>query len=122
MNSLVAEVAVAIVPVPVPVVVDPIGVERLLGGRAQPKVVVDFFGDGTVGLVADRSARFVTKPLGHVNLPELARSQKRDGVLDSLVAAALRAGLNDPVVLAGGVNDPAPFGNIVANRLLDVDM
>ena len=47
----------------------------------------------------DRASRLVAKPLGHVDLAELARPQERDGVLNALVAAALSAGLDDALVL-----------------------
>ena len=36
------------------------------------------------------------------------------------IAAALRAGLADPLVLAGGLDDAAAFADVVADRLLDV--
>ena len=70
----------------------------------------------------DRASRLVAKPLGHVDLPELARAEEGDGVLDALVAAALGAGLDDPVVLPRGLDDPPAFADVVADRLLDVDV
>ena len=70
--------------------------------------------------MADRAARLVAEPLGHVDLAELARAEERDRVLDALVAAALRAGLDDPVVLPRGLDHPPAFAHVVADRLLDV--
>ena len=98
------------------------GLNGRLGAGPEPEVVVDLFGDRRVGLVPDRPARLVAKPLGHVNLPELARAEERHRVLDSLVAAALRAGLDDAVVLPGGLDHPPAFAHVVADRLLDVDV
>ena len=53
-DALVADVAVAVVPVPVPLVVEAVRVERPLGRGAEPEVVIDPFGHGRIGLVADR--------------------------------------------------------------------
>ena len=38
------------------------------------------------------------------------------------IAAALRAGLADPVVLAGRLDDAPAFADVVADRLFDVDV
>ena len=122
MDALVAEVAVAVVPVPVPVVVEAIGVERPLGRRPEPDVVIDVGGSRAIGLVPDRATRLVAEPLGHVDLAELARAQKRDGVLNALVAAALRAGLDDALVLSRGLDHAPAFADVVADGLLDIDV
>ena len=56
-DALVADVAVAEVPEPVPVVMDEVGVIRLLGRRAEPEVEVELLGRSRVGLDADAAAR-----------------------------------------------------------------
>ena len=60
--------------------------------------------------------------LGHVNLAELARLEVRDHVLEERAAAALGADLDHAVVVACRLDHPPPFDDVVAARLLDVDV
>src|SRR5208282_1161854 len=73
-DAVVAQLAGAVVPVPVPVVVEPVGVERPLGRRAEPEVVIHSPGRWTVFLVANRLAVAGDPGAGERRLAELARA------------------------------------------------
>ena len=55
-------------------------------------------------------------------LPIAPDADVLDRLLDVRRAASLRAELDDAVVLARGLDHPPPFDDVVAGRLLDVDV
>src|SRR5262249_49287023 len=123
MDALVAQVAVAVVPGPVPVVVQVLAQERLERGRAAPQVVIDRLGHRLLAVdLADAGAELVAQAAGQLDLSQLAGVQVRDGLAHALAGAALGAGLADAVVLAGDLDDAPALGDVVAYRLLDVDV
>ena len=122
-HALVADVAVAEIPEPVPVVVDQVGVERLLCGRPQPEVEIHLrrrLADDR--LDADAAARLVAQAARDQQLAELARLDHLGNAGPGSAAAALRAVLHDAVVLAGGLDGDPALVDVVAARLLDVDV
>src|SRR5690606_17182003 len=96
--------------------------EGLLLGRALPEVPVEG-GRRLAGVArADGGTGLVTEAAGHVDLAEDAVADLLHGFDDGGVAADLRAVLDDPVVLAGGVDELAPLPHVVGAGLLDVDV
>src|SRR5262249_1911974 len=117
------EVAVAVVPDPVPVVVQVLAHQRFLRGRAAPQVVVDRLGDRLLAAhLADAGPVLVAEAAGHADLADLAGADEVDGGAHAGHAAALRAGLADAVELAGRLDDAPALADVVADRLLDVDV
>src|SRR5262249_45189727 len=127
-DALVAEVAVAVVPEPVPVVVDGavfrgVAVRHLEGGGAAPEVVVHRGGRLLRAVhLADRRAELVAEPAGQLHRADLAGVDEGDRLAHALHAAALGAGLADAVVGARRLDDAPALGDVVADRLLDVDV
>src|SRR5262249_54021451 len=122
-NALVAQVAVAEVPLPVPVVVEALAQDGLHRGRATPEVVVHSLRRRLRAVdLADAAARLVAQATGHLDFAELAGLDEGDGLAHAGHAAALGAGLADLVELAGGFNDAPALTDVVADRLLDVDV
>ncbi|OPZ68925.1 MAG: hypothetical protein BWY83_02144 [bacterium ADurb.Bin478] len=72
MRPLIAEIGAAVIPEPVPVVVKAVGVERLVGRRPQPQVVMHSRRNGRIQLFTDGVARFETQSFGHVHIAETA--------------------------------------------------
>src|SRR5262249_28517324 len=122
-DALVAQVAIAVVPDPVPVVVQLLAHQRLLRRRAAPQVVVDRLRERLLLVyLADRRPELVAQAAGEVDLAELAGVQEVDRLAHAGRAAALGAGLADLVVLAGRLDDAPALADVVADRLLDVDV
>src|SRR5262249_2825531 len=121
MNALVADVAVAEIPEPVPVVMDEVGVVRLLRGRAQPEVEIHLGRRIAVGPSADAAARLVAQAARHEQPAIAARADVLDRV-DHGTAARLRAVLDDDVVPARRRDGDATFLDVVAGRLFDIDV
>ena len=71
---------------------------------------------------ADGAAPLVDDAAGQLHLAELAVADVLDGLDPRAAGAALRPGLADPAVLAGRLDDPPAFADVVADRLLDVDV
>src|SRR5207237_4113974 len=88
-NALVADVAVAEIPEPVPVVMDQVGVERLLRCRAEPEIKVHLGGWGGCLFGADAAAGLVAQAAGHQQLAELAGLDDLRHLGLCLAAAAL---------------------------------
>src|ERR1039458_6314187 len=120
-NSLVAQVAVAVIPKPVPVVVQPVSRVLVLGRRSQPEIVVDARRHGFHRLAADGVAPFEAEAAGHVDVAEQA-------ILDVLhnraadAGALLAAVLHHAPVLPRGKSDLAGLEHIVRAGLLHVDV
>src|SRR5262249_41257111 len=120
-DTLVAEIAVAVVPGPVPIVVQVLAAERLLRSGAAPEIVIDRLGQLLLaGNFADRGPQLVAEAASQADLAELSGLHVGDRLAHALVGAALGAGLANPVVLAGRLDDPPAFADIVADWLLDI--
>ena len=76
MWSLVAGIAVSGIPVPVPVVVETAFIERPVGGRPKPKVIVDACRDCTVVKKPERVSRLKSQASRHIDFAEFAIMQK----------------------------------------------
>src|SRR5262249_2606178 len=123
MNALVAQVAVAVVPLPMPVVVETLAEHGTVRGRAAPQVVVDRLRDRLRAVyLADTFAPVIAQGARDLHLAELAGTKVGDGVADSLVSATLCASLADTPILAGDLDEAPALADIVADRLLDVDV
>ena len=97
--------------------------ERLLRRRAEPEVEIDLARAASVfGLTPMLPARLVAQAARDEQLAELARLDDLDGLRPLALDAALRAVLDDPVVLPRGLDGDAAFVDVVAARLLDVDV
>ncbi len=72
--------------------------------------------------MADRLADLVDPGAGHTDLADRAGMDVLDRVLDVSHGPAARARLDDPIVFASGLNHPPPFDDVVADRLLDVNI
>ncbi len=122
MHALVADVAVAEVPEPVPVVRHDVAVMRLLWGRAEPEVEIEFGRSQRDRLLADALTRLVAEPTRDDQLAELAGFDGGGELRPIFRRAALRAVLYDATILTRGLYRDASFVNVVAARLLDVDV
>ena len=122
MDPLVADVAVAEIPEPVPVVVDQVGMIRLLGAGPSQMLKSTSRGRGAAWLDADRAARFVAKRSRDQQLTQLPRLHGGRGHGPFLARPALRSVLDDPLIAACGLDGDPAFMNVVTARLLDVDV
>src|SRR5262249_21436282 len=121
MNTLVAEIAVAVVPNPVPVVMEAPPHKRLFGCGAAPQIVVHARRNRLrLADLADTAAWLVAQSARHVELAEFAGLHKLDSLPDACRAAALGSGLANAVVLTGRLDDSPPFADVMADRFLDV--
>src|SRR5262249_26236123 len=71
-NAVVAQLARAVVPKPMPVVMEAVRIERPLGCRAKPEIVIDAIGYGAVRFFADGFAVAADPTPGERHLAELA--------------------------------------------------
>ena len=94
--------------------------------RAGPKVVVHCLGWLLNPLfdagVADRGSAFVAGSVSDFALAELAGLDVIDGRAHPRIASALGADLADAIELAGGLGHQPTFMDVVAGRLLDVNI
>ena len=98
-------------------------VEGPTRGRAAPDVVVDGSGDRDFALMgADRGAPLVAEGAGRFDPAEPAAAEELDRLSATGRAADLSAGLADLVVMPRRLDEPAAFPDVVADRLLDVDV
>ena len=77
---------------------------------------------GAVRGDADRIARAIDDRLAGVDLAEPSVAQKLHRLAEYGAAAPLSPDLHDAVVSSCGVDHPAPFDDVVADRFLDVDV
>src|SRR5262249_49752180 len=77
-------------------------------------------GDWIHAFGPDRRPPFVAGAAGDLDVAQVSRVQPGDRVAQPLRRTALRAGLADAVVLAGGLDDAASFAHVVAHRLFNV--
>src|SRR5947209_4228479 len=91
-------------------------VERTLGSRPQPAIVIDALGGlVAVGGLAASAGRFVAEVpgSGHADPAELSILHELDGLLKMLPRALLRADLADPLVSSRRVDHGPAFLDIV---------
>src|ERR1700733_8215388 len=106
MDSLVAQIAVAVVPHPVPVVVQTVARERLDLRGTGPEVVVNRRGNRIVPFGANRAAALVAQSAGQFDFADPSTLNEFHQLAHAGVGAALHARLADPLVLARGLNEP----------------
>ena len=120
-----------------------VAIERAHGRRSQPQIVIDLRqigsvvgrlgsarfdvqrvplagGHRTVRVLPDRRARFEAQAASHIHLADAALLDEFDGFAHDRPAAVHRADLDDLVVASRGLDHPAPLGDRVRGRLLDV--
>ena len=122
MDALVADVAIAEIPEPMPVVMNKIRVERLFRRGAGPDVEVELGWRSGDRFVANAPARLAAIALGDQELAVFAALNNCRQTRSVSIRAALRPVLNDAVVFAGGLDALASLENIVATRLLHVNI
>ena len=121
-DAVVAQLAGPPVPEPVPVVVEAILHERAVGGGPLPHGIVDARGDRPGLALADRlplpggSRRGPSRPC---RAPRNGRGPRRPG---RAPCSAAGCRLDDPAILPRRLDDPTPLDDVVADRLLDVDV
>ena len=106
-----------------PIIVKLRAAERIHRRGAAPEVVIHRGRNGLrTGGLADARTAFVAKAASKLDLAEIAFAQPRDGFDDGRARSALRARLDDAVVLARGVDELAAFPDFVRNRFLHIDI
>ena len=121
-DPVVAHFAIPKVPEPVPIVVDQVLVVGLLGGWSYPEIPIEPGGWGFGLFEADRISgvgKLTASPIHISNDPfphQLSNPAKR------ATGTPIGSSLHDPVVLARGLHQLAPFENIVSDRLLHIHM
>ena len=123
-DAPVAHHAAGVVEEPAEEEVESIGVERPLGRGAEPALVVDVGRGLAVGILAHADGADVLEVPGlhPEDLAELSRADDLDGLLEVGRRALLGADGHDLVGLAGGAEHRLAFGDVVRDRLLDVDV
>ena len=122
MNALVTHLAVAEIPEPVPVVVDQVFVVGLKWSRTEPDIEIKFLRRSFYRLEANAPSRLATIALGNKQLAVFAALDGGNLMRPAITGAALRAMLNNSLVLASGLDTLAPLENIMAARLLNIDV
>ena len=122
-DALIAKVAIAVIPHPVPVVMQAFAGEGFLGGWAEPEIVIHL-ARHILGIrdITDAAAALVAKTTGDLDLTEVTSLHPLHGILNALGAASLCAGLDNLLVLPGGVHQLAAFPHVVAHGLLHVNI
>ena len=121
-DALVADVPVAVFPEPVPVVVNQVLVVLLLLGGSRPDVEIEL-GGGILGILeANGTATLVAGAEGYLELTVLSCGYVAGQVGPPLAGSVLGAVLDDAPVFLGGFDQLASLEDIVAERLLDVDV
>src|SRR5207344_1634196 len=90
--------------------------------RSEEHVPVQTGGRGFVGLVADRLAALVAESLAGIEFADNAVFEALHRFHDVRRRAALLADLHHAAVLARGGDDLLAFENVVARRLLAIDV
>ncbi len=128
MDTLVADVAVAVEINPVPVVVDRavfrgIAVGWDEGRGAGPEIVIDRGGNGRRRAgESDAIAAFVAKTAGRSDFAEVAGLSPGDGLAEAFARADLSTGLGNAAGFLGGGDKLAAFPDVVGNGFFDVDI
>ena len=113
---------VAKVPEPLPVVVDQVGMVRPLARRSQPQIPVKPGGNRFDLLEADGLARAGKHPVSPVDVSDDALLNQLGCFAEGAVGTSLSTGLDDTVILARRLQHLLSFEEVVADRLLHVDM
>ena len=123
MNTLIAQIAAAVVPEPVPIVVKLPTFDRPLRCGAEPEVVIHR-GWGHLRSIdfSDAVARFVAEPSRQGHLAQFAGMNVFHRVPARLMRTRLRSCLADTIEFAGDLDGATPLRNIVADGLLDIDI
>jgi len=121
-DTLVADVAVAVVPVPMPLVMKAVRVEGPLRRGPEPEIVVCALGDGRVFFDPDRVAPPKAQGPGHIHVADEALMKQPDGLADVRLRPALRPMLNDALVPGSGLDHLAALEDVMRAGLLDVDV
>src|SRR5207244_4006017 len=120
-DALVAEVAATGVPDPVPVIVEPLATEGRHRGGTAPEIIIHFRRRGLRGVhLPDAGPPFVTEASRDFDFAQVARADPFNRFFDGEAGTALRAGLHDPAVLAGGFHHLASLPDVLGNRLFHV--
>ncbi len=127
MHAPVAHHAAGIIPPEVEAEVEAPRIEGAQGRRAEPPVVVDALRrPGLVGRIAQIAAHARRAPgvprVHATDLPELARADAPHGLDEVRAAALLEPDLDDALAGLRRGHDGAPLGDVVAERLFDVDI
>src|SRR3954471_2242015 len=112
-DPLIAEVSVSGVPDPVPVVVKAIAGERPGRRRARPEVVVDSMRHRFRRRSSDRFTTLEAQASRQIDVAKGAFVQVVNGLDLRASGAALRAVLDDPLVLLRRAHELAPFPQVV---------
>src|SRR5439155_14577254 len=121
-DVVVPQLAVARVPEPVPIIMKLWTREWNHRCRPHPEVVIDARGNFTMSGSADGLAPPIDKAAGQFHVAEFAVVNVLDGLGQRAVGTVLRSALADAAQLARHLHDPAAFADIVADRLLDIDI
>ena len=121
-DPLVADIAVAEIPEPVPVVMDQVAVKILHRGGSDPDVPVQRLRRRFHRFEANAPPGLAAIPLADKKFAVLAALDCRDFIGPGLAAPLLGAVLNHPAIFGGGFHAFAPFEDVVADRLFDVDI
>src|ERR1017187_2707593 len=116
--ALVTDLAIAVVPEEAPVVMEPVGIERSLGGRAKPYIIVDGGRRRPVRRSPDAFAHLRVPRLHQTDFSQLAGCQVFDGALAVFAAAPLGPDLHDPVILARRIANQMALVDGLRYRLL----
>ena len=113
--------AAGVVPPVVPPAM-PAAVVLVLRRRAQPGVPVEALGLGALGPAAPLAAGQHVEHLHMDYFAQLAALEVVPGGVGVRGAAVLRAALDDPLVLPGGLDHLPPLADVERDVLLDVDV
>ena len=98
-----------------------VGIERPLGRRAKPQIVVHARRRLAVGRLANAGEPIQVSPAAHdAHFAQLAGANEITGLDDVLATAPLRPHLDDALVALGRLEHRAPFVNGLGERLLDI--
>src|SRR6185503_3432811 len=90
--------------------------------RPHPKVVIHACGNRAVGLLADRAALVVADAPRDLHLAELPLAHELDRLPDVAERAGIIPHLAELVVLPARLDELAALEEVVAERLLDIDV
>ena len=107
-NTLVANIAIAVVPEPMPVVVEAIFRKCVLGRRSGPQIVVNALRNGLHGCLPNGVSPLIAEPSTHIRLPDHAVPHLLHRLADCGCGTALGSVLDDAVVPLGRATNCLP--------------
>ena len=122
MDTVVAQLTVAVVPEPMPVVWNQVRTIRSARDRSLPGVVVEARWGLRDRAPADAATLVVVPTPGGKNIADHAVLNPLDRIPHGRTTSPLGAHLDDPAVFFGGRNHPDTFLGRLAARLFHVDM